>query len=374
MPIRSKPARSTRRAWSRRPGGSAASGTRNQPKVTGRPGSGTAARPDPDRPELEGHVDQDELAGAVGGDGQRRLVGHFGRVAGRDRLAVEAGRPVDQVHIGAAAGAELVPDLVAGVQGGDVHAGVLVDADDLTALGPHDLQQPPAAVLEGEHLLLDLGRQVGGVGQDPDLDEPHRLVLGGVLLRVQRPRPQRHPLNGPGGQRAGRPADRVLVPEQPLDHIGQALDVPVGVHGPDRPRDQPVVVEHPHGPEAVVGRVAVVIKGEVPAGAEPAALLTVDLLVAPDGQHGRSWSASARRQPSDGMFTWSGKYLWNSLSRTPSVRSWSITSDRGRVFGEPLARTAPYCSSVLNWPATASPGYRRAASTTIGTSDMTAST
>src|SRR4029450_10717749 len=59
---------------------------------------------------------------------------------------------------------------------------------------------------------------------------------------------------------------------------------------------------------------------------------------------------------------------------TPSSRSWSITSDRGLVLGEPLARTAPYCSSVLNWPTTVNPGYLAAASTTMGTSDMTAST
>src|SRR5215218_2654200 len=74
------------------------------------------------------------------------------------------------------------------------------------------------------------------------------------------------------------------------------------------------------------------------------------------------------------MLTCSGKYFWNSWSSPPSSRSWSITSDRGLVLGESLARTAPYCSSVLNWPATTSPGYLPAASTTMGTSDMTAST
>ena len=74
------------------------------------------------------------------------------------------------------------------------------------------------------------------------------------------------------------------------------------------------------------------------------------------------------------MSTCSGKYFWNSWSSTPSARSWSITVERAGVLGEPLASTAPYCSSVLNWPMTASPGYLAAASTTIGTSDMTAST
>src|SRR5918999_41035 len=333
MPIRSNPARSASRASATRPLGSAAAGTRNQPNRSGRPASGTATRPDPDRPERQGHVDQDELAGLVGGDRQRRLAGHLGRVPGRDRLAVEAGPAVDQVGVGAAALPDGMLDLVARVQRGHLDAGVLVDLDHLAALGAHHPQQPAGAVLPGEHPLLDLGRQ------------------------------------GPGGA-----ADRVLVPEAALDHVGEPLDVLVGVHGPDRPRHQAVVVEHPHGPEGVVGGVAVVGEGEVPAGREPAALLPVDLLVAPDGQHGRSWTGAARRQPSDGMSTCSGKYFWNSWSSTPSTRSWSMTSDRGLVLGEPLARTAPYCSSVLNCPATASPGYLAAASTTIGTSDMTAST
>src|ERR671911_1502829 len=113
MPIRSNPARSASWASATRPDGSAALGTRNQPNRTGGPASGTAARPDPDRPERQGHVDQGELAGLVGGDRQRRLAGHLGRVAGRDRLAVEAGPAVDQVRVGAAALPDGVLDLVA---------------------------------------------------------------------------------------------------------------------------------------------------------------------------------------------------------------------------------------------------------------------
>src|SRR5215207_3202736 len=352
MPIRSNSSRSASRACSTSPWGSAASGTRNQPNRTGRPASATLARPDPDRVELERHVDQDQLAGRVGGDRQGRLVGDLGRVAGGDRLPVETGPALDQVHVRASAGPERVLDPVAGSQRGHVQAGVLVD---------------------GEHLLLHPRVEAGGVGQDPDLDEAHGLVLGGVLLRVVGPRAQGHALHRPGRQRAGGAADRVLVPEAALDHVGEPLHVLVGVHRPDRPRHQPVVVEHPHGPEAVVAGVAVGAEGEVPAGAEPAALLLVDLVVAPDGQHGRSWSGRPG-QPSGGMSTCSGKYFWNSWSSTPSTRSWSITADRAAVLGEPLASTAPYCSSVLNWPTTARSGYLAAASTTIGTSDMTAST
>src|SRR5215217_3998630 len=114
MPMRSKPARSASLAASTRPPGSAASGTRNQPNRTGRPASATLARPDPDRPEPQGHVDQDQLARRLGFDPERRLVGDLGRVAGGDRLAVEAGLAADQVDVRAAVGADRVLDLVAG--------------------------------------------------------------------------------------------------------------------------------------------------------------------------------------------------------------------------------------------------------------------
>src|SRR5262245_61050125 len=111
--MRSKLARSASRASSSSPAGSAAWGTRNHPNRTGRAASATAARPDPDEPEGHGHVDQDELAGGVGGDGERRLGGHLGGVAGADRLAAEPGPAVDQVDVGAAAGPDRVLDLVA---------------------------------------------------------------------------------------------------------------------------------------------------------------------------------------------------------------------------------------------------------------------
>jgi hypothetical protein len=98
-------------------------------------------------------------------------------------------------------------------------------------------------------------------------------------------------------------------------------------------------VEHPHRPEAVVGRIAVVIKGEVPAGAEPAAFLLVDLPVSPDRQHRRSLIAGlgpprlaliGSRRKRDRR--WRGGGM---VAEAPDQRSGqrSPSSLRGRVAG-----------------------------------------
>ena len=86
-------------------------------------------------------------------------------------------------------------DARAGVQVRHEHVRVLVDQHHVAALGPDHLQQTIGSVLFREDPLLDAGLQSGLVGQDPDLDEPHRLGLGGVLFGVQRAGAQRHPLH-----------------------------------------------------------------------------------------------------------------------------------------------------------------------------------
>ena len=89
----------------------------------------------------------------------------------------------------------------------------------------------------------------------------------------------------PAGSGPNGAADVVLVPEEALDHVGEALHVAVRVERPHGAGDEPVVVEHAHRAEAVVLRVAVVVEAEVPAGAEPATARVEDLAVATDGDH-----------------------------------------------------------------------------------------
>src|ERR1700730_7832458 len=91
-------------------------------------------------------------------------------------------------------------------------------------------------------------------------------------------------------------AQAVSMTEGAFPHIGDAFDVGVRVHRPDRTGSEAIVVEHPQRPDAHLSRIAIAIEGEVPAGDKPAALLLVDLAVAADLQHSRStrgsgWSA-----------------------------------------------------------------------------------
>jgi hypothetical protein len=81
------------------------------------------------------------------------------------------------------------------------------------------------------------------------------------------------------------------MPEAPLDHVREPLDVPMRVHGPDRTGDQPVVVEHTHRPELHVLGVVIGVERVVPPGAEPSAVHVGDLVVAPDLDHG--WVSAA---------------------------------------------------------------------------------
>src|SRR3989442_16022797 len=67
----------------------------------------------------------------------------------------------------------------------DVQRGVLVNLHDAVAVGTHDVEKAVGPVLFGENSLLDLRLEGGRVRQYPDLDETHRLVLRGGLLRGQ---------------------------------------------------------------------------------------------------------------------------------------------------------------------------------------------
>src|SRR5438094_916677 len=110
---------------------------------------------------------------------------------------------------------------------------------------------------------------------------------------MQGPRPEGHALNGACWQRPVRPADVVLMSEASFYDVSEPFDVFVGVEGPDRARDQAVVVEDAHRAKAVVFRVAVFVEREVPASAKPATLDVVDFVVSSDFDH---WSYPSCRR------------------------------------------------------------------------------
>src|SRR5207237_8208997 len=92
--------------------------------------------------------------------------------------------------------------------------------------------------------------------------------------------PERHQLNSP---RLEDPvlAQAVSMPESPLPDIGDPLYVGVWVHRPDCSRGEAVMVEHPERANAHLLGISVAIEAEMPAGLEPAAVLAVNLPVAP---------------------------------------------------------------------------------------------
>src|SRR6202047_4337482 len=80
-------------------------------------------------------------------------------------------------------------------------------------------------------------------------------------------------------------AEAVGMAEGAFPHIGDAFDVGVRVHRPDRTGSEAIVVEDAQRPDAHLSRIAITIEGEMPAGNKPAALFLVDLAVAADLQH-----------------------------------------------------------------------------------------
>ena len=258
-----------------------------------------APRPRPVR-SSRGDVDEDDLGRPSRAEVERLRSVDLHGVARRQRLVADRERALDQVQVAAAILAEGVRDLGAGGKGRDVDRRVLMDLHDVAALWPDHPQEPVGPVLPGELALLQARFQRGRVGQDPELEEPHRLGRRAVPLRMQRARAERHALDATGLELAAV-AHRVGVLERALDDVGQAFDVGVRVHRPVGAGDEAVVVEDAERSDAALHRVAVAVEREVPARLEPAALGRVDVGVPPDLEHAttlarrRGASVSRRR-------------------------------------------------------------------------------
>ena len=81
--------------------------------------------------------------------------------------------------------------------------------------GPITLQQPVGSVLLGEDSLLDTRRQVAGVGQDPDLDEAHRLRLEAFSSEWSAPEPSVMRWTDPAGSGPNGPPTLSWWPNVP---------------------------------------------------------------------------------------------------------------------------------------------------------------
>src|SRR3989442_13109979 len=74
-------------------------------------------------------------------------------------------------------------------------------------------------------------------------------------------------------------AEAVGMAKGALPDVGDALDVGVRVHRPDRARSQAIVVENPQRPNPHLSGIAIAIEGEVPADLQPAPVFLVELTV-----------------------------------------------------------------------------------------------
>ena len=144
-----------------------------------------------------------------------------------------------------------------------------MDGDGGVAVRPGGDDQPlVAARLPGEAVVA-VGRLVTLlVREDPDLQEPEGRVAP-VVLAVQHTLARAHVLHLSARQRV-LVAHAVGVRERAVHHVGQDLEVVVGVRAePAAGRDE-VVVEHAEHAEADVVRVAVLREREVEPAPEPA--------------------------------------------------------------------------------------------------------
>src|SRR5260221_9921827 len=174
-------------------------------------------------------------------------------------------------------------DGLRGREARDVHRHVLRHGDPFAigALGPQEAQQAIGPLGFGVLLLDDVGLETALPRQDPDLYELHLSGLRVIALRVLCAATQPHPLHTAGEEHAVVP-EAVGVLELARDDVGDALDVAMRMHRPDRTRHERVVVEDPHRADTHMAWVVVLIEGEVPARFEPSPVDPVDRAIGAD--------------------------------------------------------------------------------------------
>src|SRR6185312_5691207 len=200
-------------------------------------------------------------------------------VAFLHEIAIETDLAARHLQPGMPAGPEIESEAFPLTQQAGVEIDILMHRD--AALAPVARgDQPPCAalLLVGESALLITRRQAVALGQNPDLQEMDGLGLGRVELGMADAGAGRHALHLTGtNQSLG--AGRVLMREPTLEHIGDDLHVAVAVRREAGPRNHPVLVDHPQGPEAHMAGIEIMAEGEAvpavePAGAGGAAILS----------------------------------------------------------------------------------------------------
>src|ERR1051325_1580041 len=228
-------------------------------------------------------IEEENLRVLRGADRKRRLVPDRGAVALLQRCAVDLDAAARHLNPSAAAGAQRVLDTLALVEQRGVNLRVLMDVER-TVLAVRRDQEPQRAALFVEELLLVARRDLFDGGQDPDLEEVHRLGARAIELAVHDPRAGAHALHFAAAQDA-LAARRVLVRERPFHHDRDDLHVLVPVRAEALPGRDGVFVDHAQRAEAHVRGVVVVGEGEGVARGEPAVPADAAVVGFANGDH-----------------------------------------------------------------------------------------
>ena len=138
------------------------------------------------------------------------------------------------------------------------------------AFGSHD--QPELIALRGREFdLVVTGRMALGVGDDPDLQELHRLLAAGVHLAVRDARTGGHHLQFARLEEL-HVAHAVAVPQGARENERNDLHILVGMRSEPLARGHGIVVEHAQGAEMNPPGIVVSGEAESMVGPEPAVI------------------------------------------------------------------------------------------------------
>ena len=149
------------------------------------------------------------------------------------------------MHPGMAIGGERVFDtLIGGLEHGDVHLCVLLDVDDVVALLVRSHEQQLAELrLAREVQLLIARRHAIAIGNDPDLQEMHRLRLRVVELAMANTRARTHLLHIARTNHRAR-TETISMRDLAIEHIRDDLHVAMSVRTEAAGRRNAVVIDH----------------------------------------------------------------------------------------------------------------------------------
>ena len=222
------------------------------------------------------HRDLDDQQPCVFGSADQKIVGvrYAHAVTGTERFARDLGRAFDHENIGpVAVKIHAIPGFPPGVEVERMEPCRLVNPSHVfpaAAFGSHD--QPELVALRGREFdLVVTGRMALGVGDDPDLQELHRLLAAGVHLAVRDARTGGHHLQFARLEEL-HVAHAVAVPQGARENERNDLHILVGMRSEPLARGHGIVVEHAQGAEMNPPGIVVSGEAESMVGPEPAVI------------------------------------------------------------------------------------------------------